>query len=285
MTSIKNSNKKEQMSDQQYSPTGFTLLPPVVKNLLIINGLFFLATISLSKYGIDLEKICGLYYIKSPLFQPYQFVTYMFIHANFGHIFFNLFALWMFGYLLENYWGSKRFLIFYMFCGIGAAFTQTFVHWLDYSSIQSAAEIYMKNPSPAAFNGFVSAHFPNYSEQVIGFIAGWQQHPESQNLVQQSFKYIADLQGIYLSVPTVGASGAIYGILLAFGMTFPNMLIYLYFLVPIKAKWAVLGFGALELFSGLRNNPTDNVAHFAHLGGMVFGLLLILYWKKRPFSR
>ena len=272
------------MSDQQYSPTGFTLLPPVVKNLLIINGLFFLATISLSKYGIDLEKMFGLYYIKSSRFQPYQFVTYMFVHANFGHVFFNLFALWMFGYLLENYWGSKRFLIFYIFCGIGAAITQTFVHWLDYSSIQSAADLYLHNPSPDAFIGFVKAHFPQYSESLMNFTNVWQQHSNDQKLVNESFVYVQQLKDLYLAVPTVGASGAIYGILLAFGMMFPNMLIYLYFLVPIKAKWAVIGFGALELFSGLRNNPTDNVAHFAHLGGMLFGLLLILYWKKRPFS-
>ena len=270
------------MSDQ-YSPTGFTLLPPVVKNLLIINGLFFLATISLSNYGLDLEKLLGLYYIKSPHFQPYQFVTYMFIHADIWHIFFNLFSLWMFGYLVENFWGSKRFLIFYMFCGIGAAVTQTFVHWLDYSSIQSAAEAFLNSPSPSAFTGFVHSHFPQYSGSLMSFINVWEHNPNDQNLVNQSFVYIQQLKDIYLSAPTIGASGAIYGILLAFGMLFPNMLVYLYFLVPIKAKWVVIGFGAIEIFSGLRNNPTDNVAHFAHLGGMLFGLLLILYWRKRPF--
>lgn len=272
------------MSDQQYSPTGFTLLPPVVKNLLIINGLFFLATFSLTKFGFDLEKMFGLYYIKSPNFQPYQFVTYMFIHANFPHILLNLFALWMFGYLLENYWGSKRFLIFYVFCGIGAAITQTFVHWLDYSSIQAAADLFKQNPSPAAFSGFVNSHFPQYADSLVNFITVWEQHSNDPKLVNDSFVYIQQLKDIYLSAPTVGASGAVYGILLAFGMTFPNMLIYLYFLFPIKAKWAVIGFFALEVFSGLRNNPTDNVAHFAHIGGGLFGLLLILYWRKRPFS-
>jgi len=272
------------MNNQQYSPTGFTLLPPVVKNLLIINGLFFLATYSLSYYGFDFEKIFGLYYIKSPHFQPYQFVTYMFIHADIWHIVFNLFALWMFGYLLENYWGSKRFLIFYVFCGIGAAITQTFVHWLEYSSIQNAAEVYLNNPSPSAFSGFVKAHFPQYFDSLLNFINVWQQHSNDRKFVNESFVYIQQLKDIFLSAPTIGASGAIYGILLAFGITFPNMLVYVYFLIPLKAKWLVIGFGALEIFSGLRNNPTDNVAHFAHLGGMIFGLLLILYWKKRPFS-
>jgi membrane associated rhomboid family serine protease len=119
----------------------------------------------------------------------------------------------------------------------------------------------------------------------MNFINVWQLHANDQRLMNESFVYIQQLKDLYLAAPTVGASGAIYGILLAFGMTFPNMLVYLYFLFPIKAKWVVIGFGALELFSGLRNNPTDNVAHFAHLGGMLFGLLLILYWKKRPFSR
>jgi membrane associated rhomboid family serine protease len=273
------------MNDQQYSPTGFTLLPPVVKNLLIINGLVFLATISLSNYGFDIEKMFGLYYIQSPHFQPYQFVTYMFVHANFGHIAFNLFALWMFGYLIENYWGSKRFLIFYMFCGIGAAATQTFVHWIEFSSIQNAVEVYRQSPSPAAFSALVNSHFPQYAESLLNFTNVWQMNSHDPRLLNDSFVYIQQLKDLYLSMPTVGASGAIYGILLAFGMTFPNMLIYLYFLVPIKAKWAVIGFGALELFTGIRNNPADNVAHFAHLGGMLFGFLLILYWRKRPFSR
>ena len=189
----------------------------------------------------------------------------------------------MFGYLLENYWGSRRFLIFYVFCGIGAALTQTFVHWLDYSSIQAAAETYMHNPSPAAFLGFVRSHFSQYSDSLLNFINVWEGNPNDKKLMNDSFVYIQQLKDLYLSVPTIGASGAVYGILLAFGMTFPNMLVYLYFLVPIKAKWVVIGFGAIELFSGIRNNPTDNVAHFAHLGGMLFGFLLILYWRKRPY--
>ncbi|MDD4604032.1 MAG: rhomboid family intramembrane serine protease, partial [Bacteroidales bacterium] len=118
------------MSDQQYSPAGFRILPPVVKNLLIINGLFYLATITFQDaFGIDLDNLLGLHYFKSDLFRPYQFVTYMFLHANFGHILMNMFALWMFGYLLENYWGQKRFLTYYMITGIGAAIVQTAINW------------------------------------------------------------------------------------------------------------------------------------------------------------
>jgi membrane associated rhomboid family serine protease len=277
------------MSDQ-YSPTGFTLLPPVVKNLLIINGLFFLATFSLSKYGIDLEKICGLYYIKSTQFRPYQFVSYMFIHSDtdIWHIIFNMFALWMFGYLLENYWGSKRFLTFYMFCGIGAALVQIAVQWWSFTSLETAVSTYNSSPGIDSFVAFVN-HYPPHSiqffEQLKSFLSEWNSNPFNEHYFLLSKDNIFRLYQDQISVPTIGASGAVYGILLAFGMTFPNMLVYLYFLVPIKAKWVVIGFGALELFSGLRNNPADNVAHFAHLGGMFFGLLLILYWKKRPFSR
>jgi membrane associated rhomboid family serine protease len=271
--------------NQQYSPAGFSLLPPVVKNLLIINGLFFLATYSIgNSFDIDLSGILGLHYFGSDLFRPYQFVSYMFLHANFSHILFNMFALWMFGYLLENVWGSKRFLTYYILTGIGAAIVQTFVLWLDISSIQKAAASYASEPSLDAFIGFVKHHFPQYYESqgtIKTFIDQWVVSPHSQVFVEQSIDYTSQLINLQMDVPTIGASGAVYGILLAFGMMFPNMLVYIYFLFPIKAKWIVLIYGALELFSGISSNPSDNIAHFAHLGGMVFGVFLIIYWKKK----
>ncbi len=269
---------------QQYSPAGFSLLPPVVKNLLIINGLFFLATVSLnSAYGIELDNILGLHYFQSDLFSPYQFVTYMFIHANFSHILFNMFALWMFGYLLENVWGSKRFLTYYMITGIGAAMVQTFVNWLDISSIQSAAQAYASSPSLDSFVAFVRENYPRHYEAegtIRTFINEWSTVRTSPAYIPQSLEYVSQLLKLQMDIPTVGASGAVYGILLAFGTMFPNMLVYIYFLFPIKAKWIVILYGAIELFSGISNNPSDNVAHFAHLGGMIFGFFLIIYWKK-----
>ena len=269
---------------QQYNPTGFTLLPPVVKNLLIINGLFFLATFSVdSALGIDLTEIMGLHYFQSELFRPFQYVSYMFLHGNFSHILFNMFALWMFGYLLENVWGSKRFLIYYMVTGIGAAFVQTFVNWLDLQSIQSAIQSYAADPSLDGFVAFIKKYYPQYYEAegtIKSFIAQWSQTPNSPAFAQQSLEYPSQLIRLQMDVPTIGASGAVYGILLAFGMMFPNMLVYIYFLFPIKAKWIVLLYGILELVSGISSNPNDNVAHFAHLGGMIFGVFLILYWKK-----
>ncbi len=223
---------------EQYSPTGFRVLPPVVKNLLIINALMYLATFTLTRFNIDLTDVLGLHFFKASDFRVYQIITYMFMHANFGHLFFNMFALWMFGNTLENIWGSKRFLLFYMVCGIGAGLCQELVQYIEYAN-----------------------SLANYTTVNVG-----------GQIVPMS---------VYLNMMnTVGASGAIYGLLLAFGMMFPDSRIYLYFLFPIKAKWFVIGYAVIELITGLTG--ADNVAHFAHLGGMLFGLLLILYWRKNP---
>lgn len=224
--------------NEQYSPTGFRVLPTIVKHLLIINVLMFLAYITLTRFHIDLNDILGLHFFKASDFRIYQLVTYMFMHGNFGHLFFNMFALWMFGNTLENIWGSKRFLLFYMVCGIGAGLCQELVQYIQYATSLAQYETV------------------NMSGRIISMDS-------------------------YLNMmTTVGASGAIYGLLLAFGMMFPDSRIYLYFLFPIKAKWFVIGYAVLELILGFQG--MDNVAHFAHLGGMLFGLLLILYWRKHP---
>ena len=226
------------MSEHQYSPTGFRVLPPVVKNLLIINVLMYLATFTLNRFHIDLNDILGLHFFKASDFRAYQLITYMFMHGNFEHLFFNMFALWMFGNTLENIWGSKRFLLFYMVCGLGAGLCQEVVQYIQYATTLA-----------------------DYANVNLG---GGQIIPMSSYLNMMN---------------TVGASGAIYGLLLAFGMMFPNAMIYLYFFVPIKAKWFVIGYAVVELISGFYGG--GNVAHFAHLGGMLFGLLLILHWKKK----
>jgi membrane associated rhomboid family serine protease len=273
------------MNNQQYSPAGFRLLPPVVKNLLIINGLFFLATYTFqSSFGIDLANLLGLHYFKSQYFSPYQYITYMFIHADFQHILYNMFALWMFGYLLENVWGTKRFLTYYIITGIGAAIVQTVMNYLSFSSIEATALAYSQAPTLDSFISIVRHHFPqyyDYHETIRNFINAWTASPHSPEYAGQSVDYLNQLIKLRMDVPTIGASGAVYGILLAFGMMFPNMLVFIYFLFPIKAKWLVLVYGGIELFTGISNNPTDNVAHFAHLGGMLFGFLLILYWKRQ----
>ena len=275
--------------NNQYSPAGFRFLPPVVKNLLIINGLFFLATWALqSAYNLDVANLLGLHYFKSEYFRPYQFVTYMFIHAEPMHIFYNMFALWMFGYVLENIWGPRRFLTYYLLTGIGAAAVQTFVMWWNISSIESTAMAFSQAPTLDTFMYFVKHHFPQYynnSDTIKNFISSWSLDPKNPAFFQQSVEYVDQLIKHLIDVPTIGASGAVFGILLAFGMIFPNMLVYIIFFpfFPIKAKWIVIGYGAVELVSGISNNPSDNVAHFAHLGGMLFGLILILYWRKKQY--
>jgi len=273
------------MSYQQYSPAGFKLLPPVVKNLLIINILCYLATVSLeSAFRIDITNQFGLHYFKSELFRTYQFVTYMFFHGSLPHIAYNLFALWMFGYLLENVWGPKRFLTYYMVTGIGAAVVQTVVNYFHISGYETAALAYSASPSPDAFVAFVKSCPPRSQElldSMNALLSQWQLSLNDGHLQRQSVIYAYDLIRQQMDIATIGASGAVYGILLAFGMMFPNMLVFIWFLFPIKAKWLVIGYFALEFFYGISNNPSDNVAHFAHLGGMIFGFFMILYWKRK----
>ncbi|MFZ4399645.1 MAG: rhomboid family intramembrane serine protease [Bacteroidales bacterium] len=270
------------MTLEQFRPRGFNYLPVVVKNLLIINGLFFLATITFDTvYHIDLDRFLGLHYFESEYFRPWQYITYMFMHGSIDHIIFNMFALWMFGYVLENYWGAKKFLFYYLITGVGAAFTQNVVNWYEISTIKDAALAYQLSPSPEAFAVFLREHFSgSYNpEKLQEFVSNWSLMPKNTVAIQQSLSYVNDFIVTKINVPTIGASGSVFGILLAFGMMFPNQLLYIYFLFPIKAKWFVIAYGAIELYFGVTNSQSG-VAHFAHLGGMLFGIILILYWKK-----
>lgn len=228
-------------------------IPPVVKNLIIINVIMLLATYVLSLRGFDLANILGLHYFKSPDFEPYQLITHMFMHGGFLHLLFNMFALWMFGRVLENVWGPKRFFIFYFVTGLGAAIFYSFVNYIEFQYIASKL-------TPEVVQD-IMAHGADILNQ-------------GQNYVGQAGK----LNSI-LNVPTVGASGAVFGILLGFGMLFPNTELMLLFPpIPIKAKYFVAGYGAIELYSGLTNSG-GNIAHFAHLGGMLFGFIMIKYWN------
>ena len=223
----------------------FQILPPVVKNLLIINALFFLADVVLGFKGIDLSDWLGLHYFQAPSFAFWQPVTYMFMHGNFGHLFFNMFALWMFGAAIENYWGTKKFLIYYFVAGVGAAVVYELWQFVDFTYIK---------------------HLQDYSG------------------VQISLKETITVDQFMNRFTMVGASGAVYGLLLAFGMLFPNSLIYIYFLIPVKAKWFVIIYGGIEVLYCIFAS-SDGIAHIAHLGGMLFGLLLILFWRKRDRRR
>jgi membrane associated rhomboid family serine protease len=206
------------------------------------------------RMGINLYAILGLHYFDSELFKPWQMFTYMFMHGDFGHLLFNMFALWMFGGAIENSWGAKRFLTFYMICGLGAGIIQMSV---------LAIRIFLLTKTLS----------PDLIELVYSNGIG---------VLNDGKNYINELGKLNLAIntPTVGASGAVFGLLLAFGMMFPNSMIYIYFLLPIKAKWFVVIYGVLELLYGV-SGRVDGIAHFAHLGGMLFGFILIYYWKKR----
>ncbi|MDO9040029.1 MAG: rhomboid family intramembrane serine protease [Bacteroidota bacterium] len=239
----------------QNTRSGFNAIPPVVKNLIIINVIMLLATYILSMRGIDLTSILGLRYFQSPEFRPYQLVTHMFMHGGFTHLLFNMFALWMFGRVLESVWGPKRFFIYYFVTGLGAAVLHTFVNFLEFQSVASkmtpeAIEMVMTQGTEIFNQG------KNFSDPIAGKL------------------------NLLLNIPTVGASGAVFGILLGFGMLFPNTQLMLLFPpIPIKAKYFVMGYGAIELYLGLTQSGS-NIAHFAHLGGMLFGFFMIRYWNK-----
>ena len=274
---------------QQFRPGGFTLLPPVVKNLLIINGLFFLATIALGNaFGIDLYRVLGLRFPGAQDFAPYQFITYMFMHGDFYHLFFNMFALWMFGNVLENVWGPKRFMVYYLVTGLGAALLHYAILYWQMLPTLMAVNSLLENPDHESLRAFFESDLfriasfeiqNNFRVFLRDYNSLINNSPNEAMVTAVNFlnQYRVDL----LNAPVVvGASGAVFGILLAFGLLFPNSLIYLFFAIPIKAKYFVMIYGGLELYFGI-SRPGSNIAHFAHLGGMLFGFLLIRYWRKK----
>lgn len=233
----------------------FSNLPPVVKNLLIINILVWLLMAIIPAADRWFNQHLALYYFSSPAFEPYQLFSYMFLHGGFMHLFFNMFALFMFGRTIEMTMGSARFLFYYISCGICAALVQMGIFAIYIHNLQDIL--------PA-----------DVARQVVE--EGW-------SVIQRGYNYSdPDLGRLnaFINTPMVGASGAIYGVLLAFGFLFPNLPIYLYFAVPIKAKWLIIGYFVIELLYGV-SGSADGVAHFAHLGGMIFGFFLLLYWKKK----
>lgn len=239
-----------------FQRNGLFDLPPVVKTLLIINIVLFIVKMLMPDIGMRL----AIYSYKSELFHPYQLVTHMFMHGDFWHLFFNMFALYMFGKILEDVWGSKRFIIYYFFTGLGAAVLHLLVINFE-------------------INSLIKQMSTDQVEMVLN---------EGTNILLQGKNYVdinmRDLN-LMINTPTVGASGAIYGLLLAFAMLFPNSLLYIYAAIPIKAKYLVLILVVIELVMGYLNRSGDNIAHFAHLGGMLFGFILMLSWNKWKFNR
>jgi membrane associated rhomboid family serine protease len=243
----------------EFRPGRFQILPTIVKNLVIINVLVFLAqTVFGDRLGFSFEDVFALHAWQSTLFKPWQFITHLFLHGSVGHIFGNMLALWMFGSILENLWGPKRFLIFYLVCGLGAALCHMIVLYVDNQNMIHDYNLYLSSGSSNINQALLFVR--KYGNGAVGS-------------PQQIFDY-------RLNEATLGASGAVFGCLAAFGYLFPNTYIYLYFLVPIKAKWFVIMYAAFELINAIQNSAGDNVAHVAHLGGALVGFILVYFWNK-----
>jgi membrane associated rhomboid family serine protease len=274
---------------------GWSSMPPVVKNLLILNVLMYLASFSFMQgFGIDFWELFGLHYFQSDVFQPYQFITYMFMHSQYdiSHLVFNMFAVWMFGSTIEGVWGSKRFLIYYLITGFGAAILHYGIIAVDLYPLASQMQAMIDNPNVVDMMSFAKTHewgrylHPDYLSQAQNFVDSvlprLEINPDDQTLIRTATEFLTEYRASIMDAPNVvGASGSLFGILLAFGMMFPNVSLYMMFIpIPIKAKYFVAGYGLIELYSAFDNNPGDNVAHFAHLGGMLFGFILIKIWQQ-----
>ncbi|MCD6010382.1 MAG: rhomboid family intrarane serine protease [Flavipsychrobacter sp.] len=255
----------------------FQSIPTVVKNLVIINVLVFLLQNVMSMRGVDFDGMFALHFWRSPEFRWWQMITHMFMHGSMTHIFFNMFALWMFGRILENVWGPKRFLTFYLVCGLGAALCHLGVLTYQHMPFLQALQQYQQHPNVQDFvaiaNQYPIRYNADYANQLVN---AWRNDPTSMQYAGQSIEILKS----HLNEETVGASGAVFGLLFAFGYLFPNTeLMLLIPPMPIKAKWFVGIYAVFELFLGIQNSAGDNIAHFAHIGGMLFAFILLRIWK------
>ncbi len=246
----------------QFRPSRFEVLPTVVKNLIIINVLVLAAQHFVGNKYFMFNDTFALHSWQSELFKPWQLVTHMFMHGGLDHIFSNMLALYFFGSVLENVWGSKRFLIFYMVCGLGAALCHlTALHFENVAMLNQ-----LNNATDA--------------ESIQHFIKSHLNGLEVTGQLDFSKEEAVALTQLHFNQPTLGASGAVFGCLAAFAYLFPNTEIYLYFLLPLKAKWFILLYAGFEIVMTVRNSAGDNVAHIAHLGGALVGFILVYYWNK-----
>ncbi len=275
----------------EFRPGSFQILPLVIKNLLIINGLVYLAQFTFdgpSPYGGiavgSMSNMFALHHILAPLFKPWQLFTHMFMHGSLWHLAGNMFVLWMFGSILENLWGPKRFLIFYLTCGLGAALLHLGFLYYENFMLLADFESYKSAPSLQKYIVFTREHTmsANYDSQFAYRIGrAWLAEPGNMQLAEQAMIAVKDFVDFTLSRPTLGASGAVFGCLAAFAFLFPNNYIYLYFFVPVKAKWVIGVYLIFELVMAVNNSAGDSIARWAHLGGALVGFLLVYFWKKK----
>ena len=259
----------------------FGRITPTVRNLLIANiGIYFIS----SFLRINLNDFLSLRNLHSEHFLPFQFFTYMFLHGGTWHLLSNMFGLFIFGPLLEQFWGAKRFLIFYIVTGMGAGILYSGINYLETNSFERAVAKYYEQPNPAEFK-YILEKKANIdverNPQINSFIYNYSDNPDDQGYISESKQVLQEVLYLKSNSQMVGASGAIFGILLAFGMLFPNTTLMLLFPpIPIKAKYFVAIYGFIELFAGIQRASGDNVAHFAHLSGMLVAFILLKVWQK-----
>ncbi len=255
-------------------------LSPMVKNILLINVLIFIVQSLLS---LPFAQIFGLRVIYAESFAPYQFFTYMWMHGGFGHLLGNMFAVFIFGPMLEQVWGPKKFLTFYLICGIGAGVLYGAADFAENLDLKRDTKAYLENPNPEDFKIFILEHKSrNYNlSKLAEFSDAFYERPGSTEYISQTREIVKSIYDTITSVPMVGASGAVFGILMAFGMLFPNTELFLLFPpIPVKAKYLVTFYALFEIYSEFSRTPGDNVAHLAHLGGMLIAFFLLKYWQK-----
>lgn len=254
-------------------------LTPVVRNLIILNIVFYMID---RNNILPLTSNFALFSTLSPYFKPFQFVSYMFLHGSFGHILGNMFGLFMFGPMLERIWGPKRFLVFYFVTGIGAGVLFSAINYFELSSLQNAVSVFAGHPNPDTFIDFASKHAADFYRNNLSFVNKWESDPQNAAYINDAVSAVKSIFEREVNIPMVGASGALFGILMAFGLLFPNTELFILFIpFPVKAKYFVAFYGLFELYSGIQNSQSDNVAHFAHVGGMLFAYILLRYWNTK----
>ncbi|WP_299756818.1 rhomboid family intramembrane serine protease [uncultured Pontibacter sp.] len=256
-------------------------ITPMVRNLLIINVVVYLLQLS----GVIGVRDFALHYFASDYFKPVQLLSHMFMHdtRSWGHIFSNMFSLFIFGPMLERFWGAQRFLIFYLITGLGASILYTGVRAYELNKLEEETVYYIENPSPLAFANYMDEHVDEGFRRDLA--VAYKKNVNDPRYIEATIDQVKEVYVAIYNSPLVGASGAVFGILMAFGLLFPNLELFLLFLpIPIKAKYFVLFYGAYELYAGFNRVPGDNVAHFAHLGGMLFAYILVRMWQRNDYS-
>ncbi|MEL6152796.1 MAG: rhomboid family intramembrane serine protease [Bacteroidota bacterium] len=253
-------------------------LTPAVKTILFINVALFVAQ---HFGGLDLVSILGLRYVGSSYFKPYQFFTHLFVHASFAHLFTNMFSLFTFGPVLEHTLNARKFTALYICAGLGAAALYAGIQALELSRWEAWYHHYLANPTPDDFEVYLS-HCSQHTQHVFYYFKrAFFEHADDPAYIARSKAIVQQLYTLKADIPVVGASGAIFGLLMAFAMLFPNAALFVYFIpIPVKAKYFMAFYTLYELYAGVQNNPASNVAHFAHVGGVLFGYLFIRWWKQ-----